>query len=177
MVTELGPLFRTTGHQVKTQGITPKSGLKRGDLEIVSYLADAAGSRNLVIDVSITYDRIGSITANPHSNGTLSLLGTPDAPLNEAANRKLNKYCTSLLHSTNSRYSTLKDLRPSPYHEIWIHVTVNTNFMEEALLIVSTGFAPGSIYDLTLFVHGYFAVCTSLDPVRSFWYEAFLKLS
>ena len=49
--------------------------------------------------------------------------------------------------------------------------------MEGVLLIVSTGFAPGSIYDLTLFVHGYFAVCTSLDPVRSFWYEAFLKLS
>ena len=72
MVTELGPLFRTTGHQVKTQGITPKSGLKRGDLEIVSYLADAAGSRNLVIDVSITYDRIGSSTAHPHLNAALS---------------------------------------------------------------------------------------------------------
>ena len=43
------------------------------------------------------------------------------------------------------------------------------------LLIVSTGFAYGSIYGLTLFVHGYFAVCASLDPVRSFWYEAFFE--
>ena len=62
--------------------------------------------------------------------------------------------------------------------EIWVRDTVNTNFMEGVLLIVSTGFAPGSIHGLTLFyVHGYFAVCAILDPVRSFWYEAFLKLS
>ena len=37
--------------------------------------------------------------------------------------------------------------------------------MEGVLLIGSMGFAPGSIYGLTLFVHGYFAVCASLDPV------------
>jgi hypothetical protein len=49
-----------------------------------------------------------------------------------------------------------------------VHVTVNTNFMEGVRLIVSTGFAPGSIYGLTLFVHGYFTVCAILDPVRSF---------
>jgi hypothetical protein len=50
-----------------------------------------------------------------------------------------------------------------------------TNFMERVLLIVSTGFAPGSIYGSTLFVHDFFAVCASLDPVqsRSFWYKAF----
>ena len=52
-----------------------------------------------------------------------------------------------------------------------------TNFMEGVLLIVSTGFAPGSIYGVTLFVHGYFAVCASLVQSRSFWYKAFLKLS
>ena len=49
--------------------------------------------------------------------------------------------------------------------EMSVHVTVDTNFMEGVRLIVSTGFAPGSIYGLTLFVHGYFAVCASLDPV------------
>ena len=50
-----------------------------------------------------------------------------------------------------------------------------TNFMEGVLLIVSTGFAPGSIYGSTLFVHGFFAVCASLDPIqsRSFRYKAF----
>ena len=91
MITELGPLFRTTAHKVKTQGITPSSGLKRGDLEFVGYLTDAAGLHNLVIDLRIACDRIGSSTANPHPNGTLSHPGTPDAPLNEATNRKLNK--------------------------------------------------------------------------------------
>jgi hypothetical protein len=53
MVAHLGPLFGTTGHKVKTEGITPSSGLKRGDIEIINYLSDSAGSRNLVIDVSI----------------------------------------------------------------------------------------------------------------------------
>jgi hypothetical protein len=54
--------------------------------------------------------------------------------------------------------------------EIWVRErdTVNTNFMEGVLFVVSTGFAPGSIYGLTLFyVHGFFAVCAILDPVRS----------
>ena len=60
--------------------------------------------------------------------------------------------------------------------EIWVRGTVHTNFMEGVLLIVRTGFAPGSIYGLTLFyVHGYFDVCAILDPVRSFWYEAFFE--
>ena len=55
----------------------------------------SAGSRNLVIDVSITHDRHGSSKANPHLNGTLSHPDTPDAPLNEAAKRKVNKYRNS----------------------------------------------------------------------------------
>ena len=36
----------------------------------------------MVIDVSISYDRIRSNTANPQLNGTLSHPNTPDAPLN-----------------------------------------------------------------------------------------------
>ena len=35
---KLGPSFGTTGHKVKTQGITPSSGQKRGDIEIINYL-------------------------------------------------------------------------------------------------------------------------------------------
>ena len=92
MVGQLRPLFQTTGHKVKTQGITQSSGLKRGDLEIINYLQDAAGKRNLVIDVSITHDRIGSSKSNPHLNGTLSHPNAPDAPLNQAAQRKVHKY-------------------------------------------------------------------------------------
>jgi hypothetical protein len=82
----------TPSSRPRPQGITPSSGLKRGDLELVGCLSDAAGSRNLVLDLSITHDRIGSSAAYPHLNGTLSRPDTPDTPLNEAANRKLNKY-------------------------------------------------------------------------------------
>jgi hypothetical protein len=76
--------------------------LKRGDIEIINYLSDSAGSRNLVIDVSITHDRHGSSSAHPHLNGTLSHPDTPDAPLNEAAKRKVNKYRNSTLTITSS---------------------------------------------------------------------------
>ena len=111
MVAQLGPLFGTTGHKVKTQGITPSSGLKRGDIEIINYLSDSAGSRNLVIDVSITHDRHGSSKANPHLNGTLSHPDTPDAPLNEAAKRKVNKYRNSYA-SNQSNINTGATERP-----------------------------------------------------------------
>jgi hypothetical protein len=92
MVTQLGPLFRTTGHKVKAQGITPNSGQKRGDIEIVNDLSDSAGSLNLVIDVSITHDRYGNSSANPLFDGTLTHPDTHVVPLNEATKRKVNKY-------------------------------------------------------------------------------------
>ena len=65
--------------------------------------------------------------------------------------------------------------------EIWVRDTVNSNFMEGVLLVVSTGFAHGSIYGLTLFVHGYFAVLQLYVPVwiqyDLFGTRPFLKLS
>ena len=78
--------------------------MKRRDIEIInqfqgSYLSDSAGSRNLVIDVSITHDRHGSSSANPHLNGTLSHPDTPDTPLNEAAKRKVNKYRNTYINN------------------------------------------------------------------------------
>ena len=74
------------------------------------YLADSAGSRNLVNDVSITHDRIGSSTANPQLNGTLSHPKTPDAPLNEAANRNRNTY------ANNNRISFLPAITSTSAH-------------------------------------------------------------
>ncbi len=57
----LGPLFRTAGHTVRTQhGVTESAGQRRGDVEIRSYLQDAAGGRGLVFDLSMTHDRFGS---------------------------------------------------------------------------------------------------------------------
>jgi hypothetical protein len=66
------------------------------------WSCDHPGSRKLVIDVSITHDRIRSSTANFQLNGTLSHPNTPDAPLNEAAGRKLNKYCKTTCANIHS---------------------------------------------------------------------------
>ena len=61
MVGVLGPLFRTAGHTVRTQyGATASAGQRRGDVELRSYLRDAAGRRSLVFDLSMTHDRFGS---------------------------------------------------------------------------------------------------------------------
>jgi hypothetical protein len=62
MVGVLGPLFRTAGHAVRTQhSVTASAGQRRGDVEIRSYLQDAAGRRSLVFDLSITHDRLGAV--------------------------------------------------------------------------------------------------------------------
>ena len=55
MVGRLGPLFRTAGHRVRTQhglSTSAEGRQKRGDVEILNYLQDAAGSRNLVFDLA-----------------------------------------------------------------------------------------------------------------------------
>jgi hypothetical protein len=50
MVGVLGPLFRTAGHTVRTQhGVTASAGQRHGDVEIRSYLQDAAGRRSLLV--------------------------------------------------------------------------------------------------------------------------------
>ena len=68
----LCPLFRTAEHTVRSQHqITASAGHRRGDVEIKSYLQDAAGSRSLVFDLSITHDRIGS-SGHVQQNGLLS---------------------------------------------------------------------------------------------------------
>ena len=68
----LGPLFRTAGHVVRTQhGATASAGQRRGDVEVRNYLRDAAGSRSLIFDLSITHDRIGS-SCHVQQNGSLS---------------------------------------------------------------------------------------------------------
>jgi hypothetical protein len=38
-------------------GVTASAGQRRGDVEIRSYLQDAAGRRSLVFDLSMTHDR------------------------------------------------------------------------------------------------------------------------
>ena len=62
--------------------------------------------------------------------------------------------------------------------EIWVRDTVNTNFMEGVLLVVSTGFAPGSIYGSTfapstLLPSSQYGVLTSYQEVWLRTYKAF----
>jgi hypothetical protein len=88
----LGPLFRTAGHVVRTQhGVTANAGQRHGDVEIRSFLPDAAGRRSLVFDLSITHDRIGS-SCHVQQNGLLSHPQDLDAPLRLAAHRKIHGY-------------------------------------------------------------------------------------
>jgi hypothetical protein len=64
------------------------------------YLHDAAGSRSLVFDLSITHDRIGS-SCHEQQNGLLSHPQDLDAPLRLAAQRKINSYGQQYAHNQN----------------------------------------------------------------------------
>jgi hypothetical protein len=85
----LGPIpnerNHTAGHTVRTQhGVTASAGQRRGDVELRSYLQDAAGRRSLVFDLSMTHDRFGS-SNHVQQNGLLSNPQDLDAPLRLAA--------------------------------------------------------------------------------------------
>ena len=78
----LGPLFRSAGHTVRSQHqVTASAGQRRCDVEIKSYLQDAAGHRS--------HDRIGS-SGHVQQNGLLSHPQDLDDPLRLAAQRKVN---------------------------------------------------------------------------------------
>ena len=92
MVSVLCPLFRTAGHTVRTQhGVTASAGQRRGDVEIRNYLRDQAGSRSLVFDLNIAHDRYGS-SSHPLQNGRFTHPQDIDAPLDVAAQGKINSY-------------------------------------------------------------------------------------
>jgi len=91
-VSVLGPLFRTTGHVVRTQhGVTASASQRRGDVEIRNYLRNQAERRSLVFDLSIAHDRFGS-SSHVQQNGCLSHPQDLDAPLRIAAQRKIVAY-------------------------------------------------------------------------------------
>ena len=90
IVSVLGPLFRTAGHTVRTQhGVTASAGQRRGNVEIRSYLRDQAGSRSLVLDLSIAHDRFGS-SSHVQQNSLLTHPQDLDGPQRVAAQRKIN---------------------------------------------------------------------------------------
>ncbi len=60
-------------------------------MEVRNYLHDAAGSRSLVFDLSITHDHFGAST-HVQQNGSLTHPQDLDAPLRIAVERKINSY-------------------------------------------------------------------------------------
>jgi len=91
-VGQLADLFRTT-HTAKTQQVVRSRGQHCGDVELVGYLANAAGPVPLVLDLRIAHDRFGS-SSDPTLNGTLHYPNPNDIDrsLNEAAADKIRKY-------------------------------------------------------------------------------------
>jgi hypothetical protein len=57
-----------TTHKVKTQQVVKSRGQHCGDIELEGYLANAAGSVPLVLDLRIAHDRVGS-SSDPTLNG------------------------------------------------------------------------------------------------------------
>jgi hypothetical protein len=68
-VGQLVDLFHTT-HTAKTQQVVRSRGQHCGDVELVGYLANAAGPVPLVLDLHIAHDRFGS-SSDPILNGQL----------------------------------------------------------------------------------------------------------
>ena len=92
MVDQIADLFRTK-HKVKTQQVIKSRGQNCGDIELVGYLANAAGPVPLVLDLRIAHDRFGS-SSDPSLNGNLHYPNNIDRSLNEAADDKIRKYRT-----------------------------------------------------------------------------------
>ena len=73
----------------KQHAVTASAGQRHANVEVRSYLRDAAGS--LVFDLSIIHGKNGS-SCHVQQNGCLSNTQDLDAPLGIAAQRKLNRY-------------------------------------------------------------------------------------
>ena len=91
-ITQLQPLFRSLGHQVRVQtAVTASKGNQRGDVQIQGYLKHNGVERDLVYDLSVTHERWGA-TDEPSKNGQLCYPDDIDRPLREAAQKKVLKY-------------------------------------------------------------------------------------
>ena len=90
VVDQLADLFRTT-HKVKTQQVVKSRGHHCGDIELAGYLANTGGPVPLVLDLRVTYDRVGS-SADPAINGHLCYPNNLDKSLNDTTADKIRKY-------------------------------------------------------------------------------------
>ncbi len=66
---QIADLFRTK-RKVKTQEVERRRGQRCGDIELDTYITNAAGPVPLVLDLRITHDSLGS-SSDPSLNGHL----------------------------------------------------------------------------------------------------------
>jgi hypothetical protein len=92
MVDQFPDLFHIT-NKVKTQQVVKSRGQHCGDIELPGYLVNESGPVPLVLDLRITYDRVGSIT-DPNLNGLLKYPNNLDQSLNDEVADKIRKYRT-----------------------------------------------------------------------------------
>jgi hypothetical protein len=89
MVDQFADLFRTT-HKLKTHHVVKNRGQHCGDIELAGYLANESGPVQLVLDLRIAHDRVGS-SIDPNLNGHLKYPNNLDQSLNDAAADKIRK--------------------------------------------------------------------------------------
>jgi len=79
--------------EVKSQEVAKSWGQRCGDMELASYLANAAGPVRVVLDLRIAHERWGS-SSNPSLHGQLHYPSPADIDrtLNEAAADKIRDY-------------------------------------------------------------------------------------
>jgi hypothetical protein len=90
VVDQLADLFLTT-HKVNTQQVVKSRGQYCGDIELVGYLANAAGPASLVLDLRVPHDRVDS-SADPNLIGHLRYPNNLDQSLNDTTPDELRKY-------------------------------------------------------------------------------------
>jgi hypothetical protein len=135
----LGPLFRTAGHTVRSQHqVTASAGQRRSDVEIKSYLQDAAGHRSLVFDLSITHDRIGS-SGHVQQNGLLSHAQDLDVPLRLAAQRKVNSYRQQYTDNQNISFLPANVTNSSRMHGEFLRLLFLQAHRETTAHFIATG--------------------------------------
>ncbi len=97
-VDQLADLFHTT-YTAKTQHVTKSRGRHCGDIELETYLANAADPVPLVLDLRITHDLFGS-SSDLTLNGHLHYPNDIDRSINESVTDKIRKYRSDYNNNT-----------------------------------------------------------------------------
>jgi hypothetical protein len=108
MVDQVTDFFLTTP-KVKTQEVVKNRGQYGGDIELTGYLVNETGPVELVLDLRIVHDRVGS-SADPTLNGHLKYPNNLDQSLNDEVADKIRKYRVDYNNRTSSVVSFMSSI-------------------------------------------------------------------